>query len=263
MVATSSQSDQRTSAVDIRARSFGQNAVEYADYRPGYPLNAVSWGLSSVRDPDPYIVDLGAGTGKLTQALFTLNVRTVAVEPDAAMCAEMRRRIPGVDVVGGTAESIPLPDHCADGVFVGQALHWFDYVPAMNEIARVLKPGGVVVALWNQNDRSVDWVSAFSNLANSTPLAKKWFEQYSALPEHDYFEPSETRSFRHSRRHTADTLLEAAFTESHILVSPADRRTALRQELSAFLASQLETSVGEFDLPLVTTVVRASLRPRV
>jgi len=248
--------------VDIRALSFGQNAVEYADYRPGYPANAVSWGLSSIHDPDPYIVDLGAGTGKLSQALSEFNVRTVAVEPDAAMCFEMRRRIPGVDVAEGAAESIPLPDQCADGVFIGQALHWFNYTPAMNEIARVLKPGGVVVALWNQHDRSVDWVSAFSKLANSTPLAKKWFEQYSALPEHEYFEPSETRSFRHSRRHTAATLVEAAFTESHILVSPADRRAALRQELEMFLAARLETSVGEFDLPLVTTVVRASLRPR-
>jgi SAM-dependent methyltransferase len=258
MVIASSPSDRLSSVVEVRARSFGPNAVEYADYRPGYPASAVGWALSGIRAPDPLIIDLGAGTGKLSQTVSEFKVRALAVEPDVAMCAEMRRRVPGVEVIQGSAESIPLPDRCADGVLIGQALHWFDYELAMNEIARVLKPGGRVAALWNQNDNSVGWVSEFSRLANSTPLAKKWFEEYSELPDHQFFEPSGGGIFQHSWRHTSATLIEAACTESHILISSDERRRTLREKLRVFLSGLPETTNGEFDLPLVTKVLRAS-----
>ena len=126
---------------DRRARSFDGVADAYRRARPTYPSAAVAWVLEIA--PGRRVVDLAAGTGKLTQVLVSEGADVVAVEPLDRMRAALEQTVPGVRALAGTAEQIPLPDASADAVFVAQAFHWFDGPRALEEIARVLVPGGV------------------------------------------------------------------------------------------------------------------------
>lgn len=115
---------------------------DYERGRPGWPAAAVRWvGLR--RDAD--VLELGAGTGKLTRVLRPSSV----IEPDEGMRRVLRRTCPRVDVLEGTAEAIPLADDSVDAVFAGEAFHRFDGEASVAEIARVLRPGGMLVLLWN------------------------------------------------------------------------------------------------------------------
>src|SRR4051794_24136233 len=120
----------------MRARSFGSQASDYAEHRPDYPVDGIRWALAGAAGEPRAVLDLAAGTGKLTAGLIALGLAVTAVEPDAGMLAELSRRIPGVPVLEGTAERIPLPDSSVDAVLVGQAFHWFDVPKALTEIAR-------------------------------------------------------------------------------------------------------------------------------
>ena len=141
-------------------RSFGAVAATYARYRPGYPAAALDWALAPA--PGGEVLDLGAGTGKVTEALLRRpGVRVTAVDPDPAMLAQFRADFPTVDAHEGTAERIPLPAVAVDAVVVGTAWHWFDRALAEPEIARVLRPGGVLVVLWNGDDDTVEWVRGY------------------------------------------------------------------------------------------------------
>ena len=121
---------ENTDSVARQASSFGTAAAAYAEHRPGYADAAVDWALSPVRDRHPLrVLDLAAGTGKLTATLVGLAAEVTAVEPDPAMLAELRRELgsaPALRALAGTAEEIPLPDASVDAVLVGQAMHWFD-----------------------------------------------------------------------------------------------------------------------------------------
>ena len=146
--------------------SFGAAAAAYAEHRPGYAEAAVQWALEPVRDRQPVrVADIGAGTGKLTATLAGLGAEVTAVEPDPHMLAELRRAMPAVRSVPGSAEEIPLPDASLDAVLAGQAMHWFDMDRALPEIARVLRPGGVLAGLWNVDDDRVGWVAGLAEIS--------------------------------------------------------------------------------------------------
>lgn len=98
------------------------------------------------------MLDLGAGTGKLTRVLTDRYARVIAVEPLAELRTILAARVPGAEVHDARAEQIPLADAEVDGVFAGQAFHWFANDVAVAEIARVLRPGGVLAMLWNESD---------------------------------------------------------------------------------------------------------------
>jgi ubiquinone/menaquinone biosynthesis C-methylase UbiE len=122
-----------------RAASFGSVGGEYERGRPSYPAEAVAWLVGT----DPLqVIDLGAGTGKLTRRLLELGHDVVAVEPAKGMLEQLEAELPAATTVDGTAEAIPLPDGQADAVVAGQAFHWFDAERALPEIARVLRPAG-------------------------------------------------------------------------------------------------------------------------
>jgi SAM-dependent methyltransferase len=131
------------------ARSFDRAAAEYERTRPDYP--------DAVLEPVPLpaeatVVDVGAGTGKLTRVLVRRYARVIAVEPLDGMRAILERVVPRADALPGRAEEIPLPDGSVDGVFAGQAFHWFANDAAVIEFARVLRPGGVLCLVWNSAD---------------------------------------------------------------------------------------------------------------
>lgn len=132
------------------ACSFGRIADDYDAVRPEYAPEALARAEEALGlDPGSRVLDLAAGSGTLTRALAGRFRDVVAVEPDDAMRAVLARRSPGVEVLAGTAERIPRPDGSADAVFVGDAFHWFDGRAAVAELARVLRPRGGVVLLWN------------------------------------------------------------------------------------------------------------------
>jgi SAM-dependent methyltransferase len=134
------------------AQAFGGAAELYDRVRPGYPPEAIDW-LTEVLDMG-VVVDLAAGTGKLTVPLLAVASRVIAVEPSEGMLAVLRRVAPGAEALAGTAESIPLPDSSADAVVVAQGFHWFSNDTALAEIHRVLRPGGALGLVWNRRDLS-------------------------------------------------------------------------------------------------------------
>jgi SAM-dependent methyltransferase len=242
-----------------RASSFGEHAAAYAEHRPDYPRKALRWGLSGATRPVHQVLDLGAGTGKLTAGLAELDLDVTAVEPDPGMLAELTRLLPSVTALTGRAERIPLADAAVDAVFAGQAFHWFDQKPALDEIARVLRPGGVLVLIWNRDDESVPWVVEF-HTATRTGMSRSWQPRDGDLEPHPEFTTFEEETFRHAQRRTADSLVQTIATQSHILVSPPEESAAKLRELREFLAANPETADGEFDYPLKTQTFRARRR---
>jgi SAM-dependent methyltransferase len=136
--------------VSDRARSFESVAAKYERHRPGYPEEALRWATEQLGlDPGARVLDIGAGTGKLTRRLVSLGYDVVAVEPGAPMLDELRAAVPEAEAREASAESIPVRDETVDAAFAGQAYHWFDRERALPELQRVIKPGGGLVLLWN------------------------------------------------------------------------------------------------------------------
>jgi SAM-dependent methyltransferase len=251
----------------LRGSSFGAAASAYAEHRPGYADAAVRWALQPVRARQPLrVVDLGAGTGKLTATLIRLGADVTAVEPDPEMLAVLRRDLESVRSLPGSAEEIPVPDGSADAVVAGQAMHWFDLDRALPEIARVLAPGGVLAGLWNVDDDRVDWVAELARISkrNSSVTLLRWREgtpesqQERMLEEGSaFFGPARLGEFEHGHPRTADSLVAMIATHSHFLVMDEPERTWLLTQVRDFLHDRPETSAGEFVLPMVTVVVRA------
>jgi SAM-dependent methyltransferase len=212
------------------------------------------------------VLDLGAGTGKLTATLVGSGLDVTAVEPDPAMLAELRRQLPSVRALPGSAEEIPLPGGGADAVLVGQALHWFDLDRALPEIARVLMPGGVLAGLWNVDDDRVGWVAALAEISKrkSSVTLLSWREdgelyhqERLAAAGAGLFEAAQVGEFEHGQRRTADSLLATIATHSRLLVMDEPERSQLLTRIGDFLYARPETSAGQFLLPMVTVVLRA------
>ena len=147
------------------AGGFASNAGDYERSRPSYPAEAVAHVVGHAAiGPGRRVLDLAAGTGKLTRLLVASGAEVVAVEPVEAMRRELVAVLPGAEVLDGVAEAVPLPDASVDVVTVAQAFHWFDPDRALAECARVLRPGGHLVLVWNQRDRSTPWVERFGDL---------------------------------------------------------------------------------------------------
>jgi SAM-dependent methyltransferase len=247
--------------------SFGDAATAYAEHRPDYADAAIRWALEPVWSRRPLrVVDLGAGTGKLTAALAGLAAEVTAVEPDPQMLAELRRQMPSVRSLAGRAEEIPLPDGSVDAVLAAQSMHWFEMDQAMPEIARVLTPGGIVAGLWNVDDDRVGWVAEFAEMSKrkASITLLRWRATGGQSREmrllrdgSGLFDAGELGEFEHGQERTADSLLATVATHSHLLVMEEPERTELLARLRGFLHAQPETSSGEFVLPMVTVALRA------
>jgi SAM-dependent methyltransferase len=244
--------------------SFGAAAAAYAEHRPDYAQAALRWAVEPA--PGPRVLDLGAGTGKLTASLVALGAEVVAVEPDPAMLAELRRTLPTVRALPGSAEAVPLPDASVDAVLAGNAMHWFDMDVAGPEIARVLAPGGILAGLWNIFDDRVDWVAGLERVSGSAAIGPRdtlgsWRAETADahLPNIGLvarFGTPERAEFPHGQRRTADSLVATFATKAGLLVMPGQEQEATLDRIRAFLASRPETARGEFTLPMLTGVLR-------
>ncbi|GGS45090.1 class I SAM-dependent methyltransferase [Actinokineospora fastidiosa] len=246
------------------ASSFGVAASAYAEHRPDYAQAAVRWALepaSGLR-----VLDLGAGTGKLTATLVAVGADVTAVEPDPAMLTELRRALPDVRALPGSAEAIPLPDASVDAVLAGNAMHWFDMALAGPEIARVVAPGGILAGLWNVLDDRVDWVAGLARVSGSAAIGPRdtptgWRTETADvhLPKTGgaaRFGAPEQAEFPHGQRRTADSLVATLATRAGMLVMPEQEQETTLGRIRAFLASEPKTADGEFTLPMLTCVLR-------
>jgi len=248
----------------LHASSFGAVAAAYAEHRPDYAQAALRWALEPA--PGPRVLDLGAGTGKLTATLVALGAEVIAVEPDPAMLTELRRALPAVRALPGSAEAVPLPDASIDAVLAGHALHWFDMDVAGPEIARVLEPDGILAGLWNVFDNRVDWVAGLERVSGSAAIGPRdTFSSWRAemaeahLPNIGsvaQFGSPEQAAFPHGQRRTADSLVATLATKAGMLVMPEQEQEATLGRIRSFLASRPETARGEFTLPMLTGVLR-------
>ena len=248
----------------LLASSFGVAATAYAEHRPDYAQAAVRWAVEPA--PGPRVLDLGAGTGKLTATLVAAGAEVTAIEPDPAMLTALRGALPDVRALPGSAETIPLPDASADAVLAGNAMHWFDMAAAGPEIARVLAPGGILAGLWNVLDDRVDWVAGLARISGSAAIGPRdtpasWRAETTGmhLPKTGAaarFGAPEQAEFPHGQRRTADSLVATLATRAGMLVMPAEEQKATLGRIRAYLASRPETVEGEFTLPMLTCVLR-------
>jgi SAM-dependent methyltransferase len=209
------------------AVGFASAAEVYERARPSYPQDAVDWlvaqtGLGEGRT----VVDLGAGTGKLTRLLVPTGARVVAVEP----IAEMRAHIHGAEVVDGTAEAIPVPDGSVDVVTVAQAFHWFDHDRALPELHRVLREDGSLVLVWNMRDlddpvqRGVEDLLAPMRTDIPGQIQGAWREP---LARSSLFGPATVGEFAIEQRFTTDDLCDRVASTSFVAALPAVDREEL------------------------------------
>ncbi len=217
----------------VRAASFGAAATVYEKARPGYPEDAVRDLLGA----DPLdVLDLGAGTGKLTRSLLAQGHRVLAVDPSEGMLAELARVLPGVPHEIGTAESLPAADATFDAVVAAQAYHWFDPATALPEIARVLRPGGLLGLLWNVREDDLPWVSRFGDLVGHEDAGDS-LEPPELQP---LFGAAQVRVYAHRHVLTVDGLVDLAASRSAVIVLPADERA---DRLAAVRALGAEVAV--------------------
>lgn len=244
-------------------RGFGRGADAYEAARPSYPPDAVGeiarvCGLG----PGRRVLDLAAGTGKLTRLLVPTGADVVAVEPVAAMRAVLTSILPGIEALDGTAEAIPLPDTSVDAVTVAQAFHWFEPSTALAEIARVLRPGGALVLVWNTRDRSVDWVQRWSDLLvegdGDRPFDRYVGVDHAAVVAADgggAFTPMERWSTHWVQPSSPELLVERSASVSVVAALPPDERAVVLDRVQELTRTHPDLAGrAGFGFPYDTTV---------
>ncbi|RYC10585.1 class I SAM-dependent methyltransferase [Nocardioides zhouii] len=239
-----------TPATVDRARSFGAVAEAYDRGRPAYPAEAVAWltgGEAKV------VLELGAGTGKLTRQLVDAGHAVFATDPDEAMLEVLRERVPEVSARTATAEDIPANDRSVDVVVVAQAFHWFDHEVALPEIARVLKPGGHVALVWNSRDERIPWVRKMGDLLGRQDLDTSSAQQ---LVQSDLFGFMEETTFKHWQEVNRETVIDLARSRSSFAMMDDAGQHEHLDEVRAFYADYGRGMDG-MQIPYVTRCYRA------
>jgi SAM-dependent methyltransferase len=200
-------------------------------------------------DADATVLDLGAGTGKLTRVLADRYARVIALEPLGELRAILAARVPTVDVRDGVAERIPLGDAEVDAVFAGQSFHWFANDVAVGEIARVLRPGGVLAMMWNQSDDPSPLPEAYRRRISELhdegrppPIDEQILERFPFGEEHE-------EVVEHRQVSSRDDVL--AFAASVSWIAKREDRAEILEELAALLPP------GEYVFPMRTEVAWA------
>ncbi len=240
-----------------QAASFGAAAGAYERGRPPYPPESIDWLLPAGARQ---VLDVGAGTGKLTRLLSGRGLAVTAVEPSAGMREQLRQAVPGAAVHAGTAEQIPLAGRSVDAVLVAQAGHWVDPVRAVPEVARVLRPGGRLGLVWNIRDEREDWVARLGAIMRGAEGPHR-SDTASGNPQvGPPFGPLERLDVAWVHRLSPAALLDMVASRSYIITMPAAGRAAVLDAVRGLLGSHPALAgAGEIELPYVTRCYRAGL----
>ncbi|WP_106124277.1 class I SAM-dependent methyltransferase [Pseudosporangium ferrugineum] len=232
------------------AASFGAAATAYERGRPEYPDEALDWLLPP---GEPRVLDLGAGTGKLTRRIAARGLPVTAVDPSEGMLAELRRVLPDVPAHVGTAENLPLPDRSVDAVLCAQAWHWVDVAHAVPEAARVLSPGGRLGLIWNLRDETTGWVRRLGEILRS-PEGRR------STDIGPPFGPVEHRQFRWTQPLSPDRLLDLVSSRSYAILLPPGERARLLDRVRGLTETHPDLAGRKIlELPYVTQCARTSL----
>lgn len=231
---------------EVAEKGFGREAETYERARPIYPPDALAWLVEGLGiRPGTTVVDLAAGTGKLTRLILPTGATVVAVEPVGGMRRILRQVVASVPVVAGTAEAMPFAAGSLDAVAVAQAFHWFDAEGAFDELARVLRSGGRVGMVWNARDRSVDWVDRICSIMDRVEKQPSWRDYDGwggpALGRRGKFGPLHEATFRHDQAVTPDDVVGHWRSVSYVAVLPAERRDEVLAEVREVLACHPQT----------------------
>ena len=235
-----------------RSLSFGSAAASYERGRPSYPPEAIDWLLPRTAQK---VLDLGAGTGKLTTRLVERGLDVVAVDPISEMLELLRASLPQTRALLGTAEEIPLEDNSVDAVLVAQAWHWVDPERAIPEIARVLRPGGRLGLVWNSRDERLGWVRELGQIIGSDGDQGR-FDVSLPAP----FDEPQRHQIEWTNYLTPQALIDLVASRSYCITSPTEVRTKTLDEVRELLATHpaLANSTG-LAFPYVTVCIRATL----
>ena len=232
-------------------QSFQDGGEHYERVRPGYPAESADWLIpAGAKDA----ADIGAGTGKFTALLVERGLHTVAIDPSADMLEQLRRTLPGVSAVVGTAEHTGLEPETLDLVTVAQAWHWCDPLLASTEIARILRPHGVLGLIWNQLDTSVPWVHRLSRIMHAGDVHKPHFKP----PVGPEFTGLASHLTRWEDTVTGEDIKELAKSRSYYLAATEPTRAKVLANLDWYLHEHLAHAPGEtLRLPYRTQTWRA------
>jgi ubiquinone/menaquinone biosynthesis C-methylase UbiE len=232
---------------DLAARGFERASDDYERGRPGYPAEAIEFLVRELEvRPGTRVLDLAAGTGKLTRQLVPTGADLVAVEPVAGMRSKLVDAAPGVEALAGTAEAIPLADASVDAVVCAQAFHWFEGDRALAEIHRVLRPRGSLALIWNVRDETVEWERQVSELLKrhqANAPRKRWGRWREAFERTELFTTLRERKFVHQQEGDIDTMLARVASISFVSALPDDER--------AQFLGEVRSLVEPYDSPLV------------
>lgn len=237
------------------AHSFGGVAEAYERGRPSYPAEAVRWMLG---EQPRSVLELGAGTGKLTRVLVELGHDVHATDPDPAMLALLDERVPGARSAVASAEDVPLGDASVDAVIAAQAFHWFDLDRAIPEIARVLRPGGRLCLVWNQRDEKIPWVRRLGTLIGTQDQLR---DPAQSLIVSQLFGFVEEDEFTHWQTVDRRTIQDLVLSRSNVAVLDEEGRAAKLAEVLAFY-DDFGRGMDGMQLPYVTRCFRATVLDR-
>jgi len=243
------------------AIGFDKAAEVYERARPGYPTEAIDYVIELLRvPPNGTVVDLAAGTGKLTRELIARGLKTVAVEPVDGMRRTFSSVLPGVSILAGTAEEMPFENRSVDAITAAQAAHWFDAARAVVEFHRVLRRGGRIALIWNVRDESFDWVRRVTEIidpyerANGTPRYKHraWQPPFDESP---LIRSVGKESFSYAQPMTLQGFLDRFNSCSFIAILDDRSKKEVLSKLSDLVRTHPDLAGNErFEQPYVTEV---------
>jgi ubiquinone/menaquinone biosynthesis C-methylase UbiE len=236
------------------SRSFGGVADAYERGRPTYPREAAAWLAG---EQPTTVLELGAGTGKLTEVLAALGHDVHATDPDEQMLERLREKLPDVRTSAAGAEDIPAPDAAYDVVVVAQAFHWFDHDRALPEIARVLKPGGRLAVVWNARDEKIPWVRKLGRIIGTQDQVPS----SDVLVTSPLFGFVEDASFRHWQTVDRASIQDLVLSRSNVAVLDEAGRAAKLAEVLAFY-DDYGRGMDGMQLPYLAQCFKASVVER-